>query len=270
MLPDETEEQYQARIQAQAQNYMPSNAERNLIEHGWDPAVAHMMATGGFRNDREFFSQPVNRQVTVQGSKGQTTVTLSPGQAVRDATGRVWRYDDLPMNASEQDFARRANQAAAYYGTTYQPAATNQPLTYYQERFAGGEPEGRPLLQKRGQPLGGGAAASSTTSTPPPSGGGEPTSPAPTPAGSGGLRPEQQATAKQLAGVLRNNTLVPSQFVAALEQGEIPGVILMTRAAWRSLSPENRAKLVGLWKSTGAISDEADVLYLLDRYAPAA
>jgi len=273
VLPDETEEQYQARIQAQAQNYMPSNAERRMIEQGWDPAVAHMMATGGFQSDREFFSQNRNRQVTVQGSKGRTTVTLSPGQAVRDATGHVWRYDDLPMNASEQDFARRANQAAAYYGTTYAFPASNQSLEYYQERFAGGEPQGTPLVQKRDQSLASGrtlGAGASTTSTPPPfagadsggtTGGGAATTPS-------ALRPEQQATARQLAEVLRNNTLVSPEFVAALESGEIPGVILMTRAAWRSLSPENRAKLIGLWKSTGAISDEADVLYLLDRYAP--
>jgi hypothetical protein len=79
----------------------------------------------------------------------------------------------------------------------------------------------------------------------------------------------QQDAAKALGGALQTNTLMHPDFIKQLLEGGVPGLTLMTRKAWKSLSASQRAALVGLWTSTGQVGSEADVLETIDNNVPA-
>jgi hypothetical protein len=114
------------------------------------------------------------------------------------------------------------------------------------------------LKQLKTMPAGAGAAPG-TTSVPP----GEQA----TPVDAGNNNP-QQATAK-LIGAVQGNSFIPPEFTAALQQGQVPAIGLLTPRAWRNMTPTMRALYASLLESTGWVGDLADIDDAIERNRPA-
>ncbi|MDE3096866.1 MAG: hypothetical protein KGK07_12835 [Chloroflexota bacterium] len=115
------------------------------------------------------------------------------------------------------------------------------------------------------QGLGQGAAQPASSSATAPLGSSNPNQP-------GTYTSAQQTAAKQLGGVLGSNAMMPPGMISALNAGQVPGLASVSPTVWNQLKAQNpdlAKQLVGLWQSTGQISDPSEVDAVMGSVLPA-